>query len=68
MANKYNKGVSGSVQEKRGMLYLVVSFKDPITQRQLFRSASVCIKTAPFINHHNRGEATDNRQPSPDSI
>ena len=33
MANKYNKGVSGSVQEKRGMLYLVVSFKDPITQK-----------------------------------
>ena len=33
MANKYNKGVSGSVQEKRGMLYLVVSYKDPITQK-----------------------------------
>ena len=33
MANKYNKGVSGSVQEKRGMLYLVVSFKSPITQK-----------------------------------
>ena len=33
MAKKLDKDISGSVQEKRGMLYLVVSYKDPITQK-----------------------------------
>ena len=33
MAKKLVKDISGSVQEKRGMLYLVVSYKDPITQK-----------------------------------
>ena len=33
MANKLSKDISGSVQEKRGMLYLVVSYKDTVTQK-----------------------------------
>ena len=33
MANKPSKDISGSVQEKRGMLYLVVSYKDTVTQK-----------------------------------
>ena len=33
MAKKLDKDISGSVQEKRGMLYLVVSYKDPVTQK-----------------------------------
>lgn len=33
MANKLRKDISGSVQEKRGMLYLVVSYKDTVTQK-----------------------------------
>lgn len=33
MAKKLDKDISGSVQEKRGMLYLVVSYKDTITQK-----------------------------------
>ena len=37
MANKYNKGVSGSVQEKRGMLYLVVSYKEVVGIKQKIR-------------------------------
>ena len=31
---KHEKGVSGSVQEKNGMLHFVASFKDPITQKR----------------------------------
>ena len=34
MANKLSKDISGSVQEKRGMLYLVVSYKDRNTEKQ----------------------------------
>ena len=33
MANKLSKDISGSVQEKRGMLYLGVSYKDTVTQK-----------------------------------
>ena len=33
MTNTYTKDVSGSVQEKRGKLYLVVSYKDSVTQK-----------------------------------
>ena len=33
MANKLSKDISGSVHEKRGMLYLVVSYKDTVTQK-----------------------------------
>ena len=33
MANKINKDISGSVQEKKGMLYLVISYKDTVTQK-----------------------------------
>lgn len=33
MVNKLSKDISGSVQEKRGMLYLVVSYKDTVTQK-----------------------------------
>ena len=32
MANKLSKDISGSVHEKRGMLYLVVSYKDTVTK------------------------------------
>ena len=31
---KYEKGVSGSVQAKNGMLHFVASYKDPITQKR----------------------------------
>ena len=33
MTNTYTKDVSGSIQEKRGKLYLVVSYKDSVTQK-----------------------------------
>ena len=33
MANKLSKDISGSVQEKRGMLYLEVSYKDTVMQK-----------------------------------
>ena len=33
MVNKINKDISGSVQEKKGMLYLVISYKDTVTQK-----------------------------------
>lgn len=32
--NYYEKGISGSVQEKNGYLHFVASFKDPITQKR----------------------------------
>ena len=31
---KYEKGISGSVQAKNGKLYFVASIKDPITQQR----------------------------------
>ena len=34
MGRKYEKGVSGSVQEKNGFLHLVVGYKDPLTQQR----------------------------------
>lgn len=34
MANKLSKDISGSVQEKRGMLYLVVSYKDTLLRHE----------------------------------
>lgn len=34
MTNTYTKDISGSVQEKRGKLYLVVSYKDSVTQKR----------------------------------
>ena len=34
MANTYTKDIAGSIQEKRGKLYLVISYKDSVTQKR----------------------------------
>ena len=34
MTNTYTKDLAGSIQEKRGKLYLVISYKDAVTQKR----------------------------------
>ena len=34
MGRKFEKGVSGSIQEKNGFLHLVIGYKDPLTQQR----------------------------------
>ena len=34
MTNTYTKDIAGSIQEKRGKLYLVISYKDSVTQKR----------------------------------
>ena len=43
MANKLSKDISGSVQEKRGMLYLVVSYRIAFVTYSLMHPQPSCL-------------------------
>ena len=63
MAKKLDKDISGSVPEKRGMLYLVVSYKDPITQKHKVKWVGMGVPPAPLPPARKRRSRSDRRHP-----